>query len=199
MQKLIRPSTFPTLRGVLLTALSTILLSAFIAAFLSGCAGLAGPREVNLPLAKLQAGVERRFPLQHKMLELFDIELTHPQLSLTDNGRVGLALDALVAPPFVRQSWRGSVGLSGRLFIDVANNAVMMAEPQLDRFTIDGVNGAQLQQLTKVANVLVRKVGVDTPVYQFKLEELRYAGIQFVPTNIRTTASGLTVTLEPVK
>jgi hypothetical protein len=36
-------------------------------------------------------------------------------------------------------------------------------------------------------------------VYSFRMEELRYAGVQFVPTRIATTESGLVVTLEPVK
>ncbi len=174
-------------------------LFAVMAAILTGCAGLAGPRQVELPLNKLQAGVERRFPLKHKMLELFEIELTRPQLSLTDDGRVALGLDALVAPPFIRQSWRGSVGLSGRLYIDAARNAVMMAEPQVQRFAIDGISETQQQQLLKVANVLVGKVASDLPVYQFRMEDLKYAGVQFVPTHITTTSRALVVTLEPVK
>ena len=39
----------------------------------------------------------------------------------------------------------------------------------------------------------------ETPIYTFKPDELRYAGVQFVPTQIRTTGNGLTVTFEPVK
>ena len=57
----------------------------------------------------------------------------------------------------------------------------------------------QQQQLLKVANVLVGKVAGDLPVYQFRLEDLKYAGVQFVPTRITTSASALVVTLEPVK
>ena len=182
-----------------LRRLTLVAVLGLSSAFLSGCAGLTGPRQVELPLAKLQAGLERRFQLKHKMLELFDIDLSRPQLSLTENGRVGLALDAVLAPPFVHKSWRGGVALSGRLFIDAANNAVMMAEPQVERFTIDGVEESQLRQLTRVANVLVGKVASQTPVYQFHAEDLRYAGIQFVPTRIDTTARGLVVTLEPVR
>ena len=39
----------------------------------------------------------------------------------------------------------------------------------------------------------------ETPIYTFKPDELRYAGVQFVPTRIQTTGNGLTVTFEPVK
>lgn len=179
--------------------LAPLAAMAAMAAMLAGCAGLAGPRQVELPLNKLQAGVERRFPLQHKVLELFDIELTRPQLSLTQDGRVALGLDALLAPPFIGKTWRGSMALSGRLYIDGARNAVMMAEPQVQRFAIDGISHAQQHQLVKVANVLVGQIATDVPVYQFRLGDLKYAGVQFMPTRITTTPTALVVTLEPVK
>jgi hypothetical protein len=43
------------------------------------------------------------------------------------------------------------------------------------------------------------KIVRDVPVYSFRMEDLRYGGVQFVPTRIATTASGLVVTLEPQK
>ena len=108
---------------------------------LAACGSLVGPRDIELPLSKLQSGLDRRFPLNSRVLELFDIELTRPQLTMLSNtGRVALSLDALVAPPFTRQSWRGNLVLSGRLYVDAARGAVLMAEPNLDRFTVDGMD-----------------------------------------------------------
>lgn len=167
---------------------------------LAGCAGLSGPRDVELPLHKLQAGVERRFPMQNRLMELFDVRLMNPQVQLLpDTDRVGLAMDASVAPPFVSQSWRGRMALSGRLYIDAARNAVLMAEPRVDNFNIEGIDTGRQRQLEKVANTLMEKVVSDIPVYTFRPEELRYAGVYFVPTRIRTTAKGLVVTVEPAK
>ena len=134
------------------------------------------------------------------MLELFDIQLTRPQLSiLSESGRVALSLDALVAPPFTRQSWRGNLVLSGRLYIDAAGDAVLMAEPTLDRLTVDGADEGQQRQFAKVANVLMTNVINDVPLYRFKPEDLTYGGVRFVPTRITTTARGLTVSVEPVR
>lgn len=186
MQKLIRTSRFLAVLGC--------------AVLLASCANLAGPRQVELPLSKLQAGIERRFPLNNHLMELFDVQLTRPQVRLMpDSGRVGLDMDASVAPPFLRQSWRGSMGLSGRLVIDMGRGAILMAEPRVERFAIDGVDGPRQRQLEKAANVLMQQVVTDLPVYSFKMEDLRFAGIQFTPTRIATTASGLVVTLEPLK
>lgn len=176
----------------------THFLSLFLCALV--LAGCAGPRQVELPLSKLQAGVERRFPVQNRMMELFDIRLTSPQVQLLpESNRVGLAMDASVAPPFINQSWRGRMALSGRLYIDPARSAVLMAEPRVNNFNIEGVDVGRQRQLEKVANALMEKIVTDIPVYSFRPEELRYAGVQFTPTGIRTTASGLVVTVEPVK
>ena len=167
---------------------------------LSGCANLIGPRDIELPLQKLQSGIERRFPMHNRALELFDIELTRPRLStLPDTGRIALALDASVAPPFLRQSWRGNLALSGRLYIDPVRNAVMMAEPGVDSFTVEGVDEARQRQLLKVANGLMEKVVADVPLYHFRPEELRYGGVQFIPTRIVTGPRGLIVSVEPVR
>ena len=177
-----------------------ILLLALAGVLLASCSTLVGPRDIELPLEKLQAGLDRRFPMNNRMLELFEVELSRPQLSLQpQDGRVGIALDASVAPPFIRQSWRGSMALSGRLYIDPVRNAVMLAEPRVDNFALDGVDSARQRQLGKVASLLMEQVVVDIPLYHFRPEELRYGGVQFVPTRIATNARGLVVSVEPAK
>jgi hypothetical protein len=167
---------------------------------LASCATIIGPREVELPLDKLQAGLDRRFPMNNRMLELFDVRLSRPMLSLIpERDRVALTMQAAVAPPFLKQSWNGSLDLSGRLYVDAARGAVFMAEPRVERFVIDGINESYQRQMTKVANILMDKVIDDVPVYSFRMEDLRYGGVQFVPTRMTTTSRGLLVTLEPAK
>ena len=167
---------------------------------LASCASLVGPRQIEIPLTKLQAGIDRRFPVDNRVLELFDIRLSRPQLTLQPGtDRVALNMEAYVAPPFMKQSWSGSLALSGRLVVDPARGAVIMSEPRVDKFAIDGVDEARQRQLGKVANVLMTKVIRDVPVYSFRMEDLRYAGVQFVPTRITSTADALVVTVEPAR
>lgn len=166
---------------------------------LASCASLSGPRKVEIPLHKLQAGLERRFPLNHPLMGLFDIRLQRPQLAIhPEADRVALALDASVSPPFARDTWRGSLAFSGRLYVDPGRPAVMMAEPRVDRVAI-GANPEAERQIARIASTLIDTVVRDTPVYTFDTQDLHYAGVQFVPTRIETTRSGLLVTLEPAK
>jgi hypothetical protein len=184
MNKLIRKSALLALAGSLLAS----------------CASVIGPRQIDIPISKLQAGIDRRFPIANRALEVIDIELARPRLSLAaGNGRVGITVDAAVSSPFAPQSWRGSLALSGRPFIDAARHAVLMAEPRVDRFAIDGIDDTRQRQLAAAATVLMNRVVTDVAVYSFHPEDLRYAGVQFVPTRIRTTPSSLIVTLEPLR
>lgn len=169
-------------------------------AMLASCATFVGPRQVEIPLYKLQAGLDRRFPVNNRAMELFDVHLTRPQLALLpQDNRVGLSMQAEIAPFFLRRAYTGAVAFSGQLYVDPNRGGVFMADPRVDRFDIDGVDPNTSRQLTKVANVLMDKVVRDTPVYSFRMEDLRYAGVQFVPTRIDTTSTGLVVTLEPMK
>jgi hypothetical protein len=167
---------------------------------LASCANIVGPRRVELPQARLQAGLERRFPLNNRMLQLFDVQLTHPQLAiLPEIDRVALSLDVSVAPPFLRQSWRGSMALSGHLVLDAARNAVFLTDTHLERFEVEGIDAGHAQDLGRAADLLVNQMVRDVAVYSFHPEDLRYAGIQFVPTRLETRPGELVVTLEPVK
>jgi len=165
---------------------------------LASCAGIIGPRRVELTQARLQAGLERRFPLRNRMLELFDVQLTHPQLAiLPERDRVGLTLDVSVAPPFLRQSWRGTMGLSGHLVLDAARNAVFLTNTRVDRFDVAGIDASRSRDLGHAADLLVSQLVRDMAVYTFRPEDLRYAGVQFVPTRLETAPGALVVTLEP--
>jgi hypothetical protein len=169
-------------------------------AFLASCASVIGPRRVELTEARLQAGLERRFPLRNRMLELFDIQFTGPQLAiLPERDRVGLTLAVSVAPPFLRQSWSGTMGLSGRLVLDPARNAVFLTDTHVDRFEVQGIAADRSRDLGHAADLLVNQLLRDTPVYSFRTEDLRYAGVQFVPTRLETGPGALFVTLEPVR
>ena len=167
---------------------------------LASCASGVGPRRIELSQARLQAGLERRFPLHNRMLELFDVQLTRPRLAiLPETDRVGLTLDVSVAPPFLRQSWNGTLALSGHLVLDNARNAVVLSATHVDRFDVDGMDSDRVRDLGRAADALVNQLLREMPVYSFHPDDLRYAGMQFVPTRLETAPDALFVTLEPVR
>jgi hypothetical protein len=186
--------------GITRRRLAKAALALVAGGVLASCAGLIGPRRVELSQSRLQAGLERRFPLHNRMLDLFDVQLTGPRLTiLPETDRVRLALDVSVAPPFLRQSWNGTLALSGRLVLDNGRNAVVLADTHVDRFDVGGMEGGRVRDLGRAADLVVNQLLRDTPVYTFRPEDLRYAGVQFFPSRIETAPGALFVTLEPVR
>ncbi|QYF95444.1 DUF1439 domain-containing protein [Massilia sp. PAMC28688] len=180
--------------------LKHLVLLALAAGLLTACASVSGPRDIELPLSKLQNTLDRRFPMHNRAFDLFQVELARPRLSVQHHsGRVGIALDASMTPPFMRQVLRGNLALSGRLYIDQARSAVMLAEPVVEGFSITGMEGSAQRDLQRVANLLMSKVMVDVPLYQFQPQDLRYGGVQFVPTGISTTPRGIMVSVAPAR
>jgi hypothetical protein len=171
-----------------------------LAGLLAGCAGLIGPRQVELPQERLQSSLERKFPMHQRVLGVFEVELSHPRLAvLAENDRVALTIDLGVSPLLVRQGWHGSMLVSGRLRVDSQQNAVYIADAHVDRFIIDNMDEGKQQQLASVANLLSDKLIRDVPVHTFRPEELRYAGVQFVLTGIDTRPGGLVARLQPAQ
>ena len=180
--------------------LKTATLAILAGAMLASCSTLSGPRDVTVSLGKMQQGLERRFPIDKRVMSVLDVKLSNPQLSLQpERERVALSVDASVTPPFIRQHWRGNLALSGRLVLDAQRSAVYLSDASVDKVSIEGMDESQQRQFAKVASLVGDQLMHETPVYTFKPDELRYAGVQFVPTQIRTTGNGLVVTFEPVK
>lgn len=176
------------------------LLALVMLAAVAACTGLLGPRDVEIPLQRLQASLDRKFPLTQHPLNLIDIRLSNPRLALQpDTDRMTATLDASVAPAFTKRIWRGTFTLSGTLELDAARHAVLLAQPQIDNIALDGVDPVVAEQVARAAGVLAAQILRDSPLYTFGPDDFRYGGSRFMPTRIVTKASGLVVTFEPAR
>jgi len=171
-----------------------------LVSLLVACAAIIGPRQVELPQERMQQNLDRKFPMHHRVLGVFDVELTHPQLAiLPDSDRVALSFDLNVTPLLARQQWHGHMDFSGRLRVDSQRNAIYISDAHVDRFTMDNMDEGKQNQLASVANLLSDNIIKDVPVHTFRPEELRYAGVQFVLTGISTRPGGLVANLQPAQ
>lgn len=167
--------------------------------FVSGCAGLLGPREVAVPLARLQSDLDQRFPLKNRYLDIFDISLSQPRLVLKpEENRIQLDFDVAIAPPFTSKRIAASLALSGSLRVDNARHALMLEQARVERMQVDGVDAVVGRQFSKLGNFVAERIFKENPVLRFKDEDLRVAGVQFMPTSITVRESGLVVALAPV-
>lgn len=171
-----------------------------VAGLLSACAGLIGPRDVELKQDRLQHDLDRKFPMHHRVLGIFDVELSHPQLAiLAENNRVALTFELNVTPLLARQSWRGTMAVSGRLNVDTLRNTIYIGDTHVDRFALDNIDQGRQTQLAGVANLLSDTLVKNVAIHTFKPEDLRYAGVQFALMGIETRPGALVARLQPAE
>lgn len=167
---------------------------------LSACAGLLGPREIEFPLYKLQQSLDRNFPLNNRYLALLDIQVSNPRLALQpDSNRVLTTMDAVIAPPFMKNAWKGRFAISGGLQFDPAKNAIVLTDPRMENIELDGVDAGVSRQVSKLGGLLAEGILNGVPLYTLQPNDLQYAGTRRVPTNIVVRRNSLVITLESVK
>jgi hypothetical protein len=176
------------------------MLAAILILMLGACAALLGPREVEIPLWQLQDALNRKFPFNSRYLEIFEIRVSNPRLALQpETNRLVTTMDASIAPPFLKQSWNGSFTLSGALALDPARRAVVLTEPRMENFTVDGIDSRYTAQMARIGGLLAEQILRNVPLYTFGANEFRYAGVTFLPSKIITKSNALVVTFEPEK
>ncbi len=163
---------------------------------LTGCASLLPMQEVEVPLSRLQREVDKRFPVSNRYLELFDVTLSRPVLSLeSENDRLIAALDAAVLPPLAAKPLEGRIQLSGRLQIDTRRRAIVLVEPRLD--SLGKLANVGKGQLGKLGVVLAEDLLNNTVLYTFAPDAFTVMGQRFTPTRITTRRNSLVVSFEP--
>ena len=163
---------------------------------LAGCASMLPMQEVEVPLSRLQREVDKRFPVSNRYLDMFDVTLSQPLLTLdAEDDRLVAAFDAAILPPLATKPLEGRMQVSGRLKIDPRRRAIVLVEPRLE----------SLGKLASVGNGKLGKLGVvlaedllnNTVLYTFAPDAFTLMGQRFTPTRITTRRNSLVVSFEP--
>lgn len=168
----------------------------------AGCLPLFGPRTVEVPQARLQELIERRFPLKRRVLDAIELTVDAPRLTLQpEANRIGveLALSAAgdgVAGPLLG----GTLLVSQGLRFEAGDNTVRLTDVRVERFAIDGLPGSWQRRLDRLGKPLARALLEDQVLYALRPKDI--AGLEgrgVRPADLRVTSSGLAITLLPIE
>lgn len=177
-----------------------VLMLLALLTLLSGCASLLPPQEIEIPLSRLQKSAEQNFPVNARYLDLFDVTVSNPRLSLQPAAdRLVLGLDARVQPPLIKTSWQGELLVSGGLRIDPVRRAVILTEPRLENIRLNAATGSYTSRLARLGTQLAEDLLTDRVLYTFAPDAFVVAGQRFVPTRITTRNNSLVVSFEPLR
>jgi hypothetical protein len=167
-----------------------------LASALAACAGLGGPLTVRLSESELSAMLQRRLPLERRLLEVFDVTLPAAQLRLLpERNRLWLAMEVQVRERLTGAAWKGQLTLESALRWEPQDQTVRLAQVKVLEFRIDSGPAAGRGSVERVGAVLAERVLEDFSVYKLPAEraaELKRLGL--APGAVTVTARGVEVT-----
>lgn len=152
------------------------------------------PSHYTFSQQQVQDAVQRKFPYQRTVSQVFEVALTNPVVGfLPDANRVSVKLDARLASPFMQQPVDGVFTLSSELAYDAASKSVVLKSPNVDNVSVSGQAQAYTQQINAAAAVLATQLLTNYPIYTFKPEQLQFAGVTYEPGTITILTNGIRV------
>ena len=178
---------------------------------------------MTLSEAELNALIARAFPLQRRVLELLDVQMSAPQLRLLpDANRLAVALVVSTQDRVVGRSARGSLRFDAALRWDSTESAIRLAQVRVQQLRLDGgdntagldANAAAAPALpvspidagalvashaARLGLALAERALEGLPLYRLSPERqarLRQLGLQ--PGTVQVTSAGLQMTLVPL-
>lgn len=167
--------------------------AATAAAFVAACGSFTN--EYTFSQSQLQAALERKFPFNKRYMELFDIQLANPHLTLdAARNRVSVQFDATLDNRlFFSQALNGRFALESGLRYDPATLSVVLQDPQVQQFDVKGLPGQFSRQLNALGGILAEQLLQGYPLYTFRPEQLRVAGTSVEPGTITVLPDGINV------
>jgi ABC-type bacteriocin/lantibiotic exporter with double-glycine peptidase domain len=131
------------------------------------------------------------------LMKLFNVKLSHPVITVNAaTERLQAIFDAEVSNTLTQQTFQGAASVSGKLRFDEVKHAVLLSEPVIESFNIAGL-GKINELMTALVKQFSSELLNDLPLYTLKPEEMKVAGLVFMPRNIAITAAGVKIILRP--
>ncbi|ODV40892.1 hypothetical protein AWV79_03040 [Cupriavidus sp. UYMMa02A] len=169
------------------------IVAVVLAVWLGAC-GYIG-NEYTFSQSQLQSALDRKFPFSKRYLELFDIQLANPRLTFDPaRNRVNLQFDATVDNKlFFRQAMTGRFALDSGLRYDAPSHSVVLQDPQVQQFDVQGMPGQYSRQINALGGILAEQLLQGYALYTFKPDQLRIAGTDVEPGTITVLSDGINV------
>ena len=158
---------------------------------LSACASLV-PKDYLVTQDKFDRAWSNSFPLQRSLGNgLFNVSMATPEVSfLTAQNRIGLVTNFSVSSLLAGEV-KGRIGLSGSLRYDAAQRALYLQDTNLESLEVAQGSAELGKALRPALNMMLNEYLRANPVYQFKQDEMRYAGNDIDITKISVVENGI--------
>jgi Protein of unknown function (DUF1439) len=168
---------------------------------LGACAGLGGPPTLRMSESELDAAVQRRLPLERRVLEVFDLTLPAARVRLLPElDRIRVGMEVRLRERLLGRAWKGQLTLDAALRWEPQDQTVRLTQVQVLDLRIDGNVPTGRAVIEQVGAALAERGLDELVVYTLPAEraaELARRG--FTPAALKVTDRGVEVTLAPAR
>jgi hypothetical protein len=166
---------------------------------LGGCAGLAGPRTVSVSESELTLLLAREFPLERKVMEVIDLQVTNPQLHLLpDRNRLGTEFDIFALDRLFGTRAQGHLALDYGLRFEPSDHSIRMTQVRVRDLRFDSGSSALHGAGQRIGTLVAEEMLENLPLYKMKPNQAdQMERLNLVAGPVLVTAQGIQMTIGP--
>lgn len=168
-------------------------------ALLSGCASLIGTHDVDIGESQLTLLLARQFPMERKVLEVIDLDITNPQLTLIPQGnRVGTELDVAAVDRLFGNSATAHVKLDYGLRFQPSDHTIRMTQVRVRELTLASGSSNLHGAAQRIGGLVAEGALENLVLYRMKPAQAdEMDRLNLVASPITVTPQGLHMSVSP--
>jgi hypothetical protein len=174
-------------------------LCAGVLGVLSGCASLIGSHDVDISESQLTLLLARQFPMQRKVMEVIDLDITNPQLALMPQAnRIGTEIDVTALDRLFGSSAMGHVKLDYGLRFQPSDHTIRMTQVRVRELTLSNGSNNLRGAAQRIGGLVAENALENLVLYRMKpaqADEMDRLGL--VASPITVTPQGLHMSVAP--
>jgi CRISPR/Cas system-associated endoribonuclease Cas2 len=183
----------PSRRACLRTAALAVALQ------LAGCAVLDAPTTVRLTQADIEQLVERNFPIDRALLEVYDVTVNAPKLRLVpERNRLVAVVDVRARDRLFSSTWQGQLSFDAALRWEPRDQTLRLTQVRVQDLALAKPGTLNRSTVERLGAALAERVMEDSSIYRLSAEraaQLRKLGVE--PGAVTVTSRGVEITFAP--
>ncbi len=106
-------------------------------------------------------------------------------------------MDTKLSSALFGETLSGKLGISGKLRFDAATNAIVLDNPAIEQFNLNGAGEKYNELLNAMAKTVGKEMLNGLALYTVKPEDLTVGSTTYHPKDLQVTDQGLQLTLSP--
>jgi len=186
-------------RAVLRLASAAGALCAGVLGVLSGCASLLGTHDVDISESQLTVLMARQFPMERKVMEVIDLNITNPVLTLIpQDNRVGTELDVTAIDRLFGSTALGHVKLDYGLRFQPSDHTIRMTQVRVRELSLSSGSNNLHGAAQRIGGLVAENALENLVLYRMKPAQAdEMDRLNLVASPITVTPQGLHMSVSP--